>query len=89
MYFDVPVTYFFDSEESTQLYEQIESLPIALDADVRRLALRAVDLSPNTLKAIEQIIEQAREIEGLHAGRQTQRRSPSGDTAQDAEAEKG
>ena len=86
-FFGVPVTYFFDSEESTELYDQIETLPIALDADVRRLALRAVDLSPDTLKAIEQIIEQARQIEGLHAGRQGQRRPPDGDMGQDAEAD--
>jgi transcriptional regulator with XRE-family HTH domain len=86
-FFGVPVTYFFDTEESARLYEQIETLPIALDADVRRLALRAVDLSPDTLRAIEQIIEQARQIEGLHAGRQGQRRPPGDEAIQATEAD--
>jgi transcriptional regulator with XRE-family HTH domain len=68
-FFDVPVTYFFDTEDSARLYEQIETLPIALDADVRRIALRAADLSPGSRAVIGEMIEQARKIEAMHSGR--------------------
>ncbi len=78
-FFGVPVSYFFDTDESAELYARLESLPIALDADVRKIALRAVDLSPDTLRAIGQIIEQARQIEGLHQDRRGQRQTPIDD----------
>lgn len=65
-FFGVPVTYFFDTDEATRLYEQ---LPIALDADVRKIALRAADLSPESREVIGQMIEQARKIEAMHSGR--------------------
>ena len=65
-FFGVPVTYFFDTDEATRLYEQ---LPIALDADVRKIALRAADLSPESRAVIGQMIEQARKIEAMHSGR--------------------
>jgi len=72
-FFDVPVMYFFDTDEAVHLYEQLDSLPIALDADVRKIALRAAELSPDTLRAIGQIIEQARQIEGIHNSRRGER----------------
>jgi len=78
-FFDVPVMYFFDTDEAVHLYEQLDSLPIALDADVRKIALRAAELSPDTLRAIGQIIEQARQIEGLHSGRKGTRQTPVDD----------
>ena len=68
-FFAVPVTYFFDTDEALETYDRLETLPIALDANVRSIALRAAELSPDTLKAISQIIEQARQIEGIHNGR--------------------
>ena len=68
-FFAVPVTYFFDTDEALETYDRLETLPIALDANVRTIALRAAELSPDTLKAIGQIIEQARQIEGIHKSR--------------------
>jgi transcriptional regulator with XRE-family HTH domain len=65
-FFGVPVTYFFDTDEATRLYEQ---LPIALDADVRKIALRAADLSPESRAVIGEMIEQARKIEAMHGSR--------------------
>jgi len=38
------------------------------DAGVRRVALRAAGLSPKSLSAIQVIVEQARELEGLGEG---------------------
>jgi len=72
-FFAVPVTYFFDTDEALQTYDRLESLPITLDANVRTIALRAAELSPDTLKAIGQIIEQARQIEGIHNSRRAER----------------
>ena len=69
-FFGVPVTYFFDTDEATRLYEQ---LPIALDADVRKIALRAADLSPESRAVIGEMIEQARKIEAMHSGRRGMR----------------
>lgn len=65
-FFGVPVTYFLDGEESARLFDRLETLPAAANAGVRRIALRAVDLSPETLDAVAQIIEHARIIERLH-----------------------
>lgn len=81
-FFNVPVTYFFDDAEATQLYERLALLPAHEDNEVQRIALRAADLSPDSLRAIAQIVEQARKIEGLRAGRQGVRRPPQVEDAE-------
>lgn len=53
-FFGVPATYCFDTDEATRLYEQ---LSIALDADVRKIALRAADLSQESRAVIGEMIE--------------------------------
>jgi len=73
-FFGIPVTYFFDTDEATHLYEE---LPIALDADVRKMALRAADLSPESREVIGQMIEQARKIEAMYSGRRAPRQPQS------------
>jgi transcriptional regulator with XRE-family HTH domain len=83
-FFGVPVTYFFDTDEATHLYEQ---LPIALDADVRRIALRAADLSPESRAVIGEMIEQARKIEAMHSGRRGTEPHDTADRGQHREAE--
>lgn len=75
-FFAVPVTYFFDTEEATRLYEE---LPIALDADVRKMALRAAELSPESREVIGQMIEQARKIEAMYSGRRAPQQQPRDD----------
>lgn len=76
-FFGVPVTYFFDTDEASRLYEE---LPIALDVDVRKIALRAADLSPESRAVIGQMIEQARKIEAMHgSGRGTPPPQTAGD----------
>jgi transcriptional regulator with XRE-family HTH domain len=69
-FFGVPVTYFFDNQpEAARIYAQLALLPAHEDSAVQRIALRAVDLSPDTLEMIGQIIEQVRRLEGMHDGR--------------------
>ena len=64
-FFDVPVTYFLDEDEAaTRMYAQLIALPAQGNSGLQRIMLRAVDLSPETLEAMAQILEHARQIEG-------------------------
>lgn len=68
-FFRVPVRYFFDDDEETErIQARLELLAAMRNNDIERIALRAADLSPETLRAIAQIIENARHIEGLPNG---------------------
>lgn len=68
-FFGVPPTYFFDEgEAAARIYAQLQLLPVFLDANVQRIALRAADLSPDALRVIGEMIEHARRLEGLHSG---------------------
>jgi transcriptional regulator with XRE-family HTH domain len=69
-FFRVPVHYFFDDddEETKRIQARLELLAAMRNNDVERIALRAADLSSDTLRAIAQIIENARHIEGLPNG---------------------
>jgi transcriptional regulator with XRE-family HTH domain len=50
-FFGVAPAYFFDDD---------------FDAPARRIACRVGDLSPHSLRAIEDLVEAARKLEGLH-----------------------
>ncbi len=64
-FFGVPVTYFLDGDESAaRMYAQLAALPVHGDG-LQRIMLRAVDLSPDTLNAVAQILEHARHLEGV------------------------
>lgn len=68
-FFRVPVSYFFENDaETARIHARLELLAAMRNSAVERIALRAADLSPETLRAIAQIIEQARHIEGLVNG---------------------
>ncbi len=45
-YFGIPTGYFFDEDESQQIYEELELVTAMRDADVRQLALRSSQMSP-------------------------------------------
>lgn len=76
-FFRVPVSYFFeDNEETTRLHARLELLAAMRDNNVERIALRAAGLSPESLRAIAQIVEQARHIEGLPNEENKEPRSP-------------
>jgi transcriptional regulator with XRE-family HTH domain len=67
-FFGVPPSYFFDEQESERIDAELDLLAALRDASVRQVALRASGLSPQTLRAITDMIERAREIEGLADG---------------------
>ena len=64
-FFGVSPLYFFDDEVAERTDAQLELLAALRDANVRHLALRAASLSPETLLAIAEMVERARQIEGL------------------------
>ncbi|MDQ2786002.1 MAG: hypothetical protein M3Y58_13485, partial [Chloroflexota bacterium] len=48
-----------------RMYAQLAALPMHGDAGLQRIMLRAVDLSPDTLNAVAQILEHVRHLEGV------------------------
>lgn len=66
--FGVSPLYFFDDEVAAQADAQLQLLVALRDACVRRLAVRAASLSPETLQAIADMVERARQIEGVPDG---------------------
>ncbi len=63
-FFGVPPAYFFDIETTARIDAELELLEAMRDADVRRLAIRASDLSSESLKTILEMVERVRELEG-------------------------
>src|SRR5947209_5927250 len=63
-FFGVSPSYFLDDEATARIDAQLDLLEAMRDADVRRLALRASDLSPESLRAIIDMVEHVRELEG-------------------------
>jgi|NGEPerStandDraft_6_1074524.scaffolds.fasta_scaffold27042_2 transcriptional regulator with XRE-family HTH domain len=63
-FFGVPAAYFFDDEKAEQVDAQLGVLNAMRDAGVRQVALRAADLSPESLGVIRSMIERTRELEG-------------------------
>lgn len=87
-FFRVPVSYFFeDNEETARLHARLELLAAMRNNDVERIALRAADLSPESLRAIAQIIEQARHIEGLKNGERGAKGDAGGPVAEGRDTE--
>lgn len=64
-YFRVPPGYFFTSEVAEQIEAELDLMGAMRKAGVRELALRAADLSPDSLRAIAAMVEQARRVERL------------------------
>jgi len=77
-FFGVPASYFFDDEAAGRIEAELEMLTALRDAGVRRMAMRAVGLSPRSLEAIQAIIESVRQVEGL-AEPKTAHKAPGGD----------
>jgi transcriptional regulator with XRE-family HTH domain len=75
-FFRVPASYFLDAVASEQTPEELALLAALQDASVRNLALRAQGLSPASLKAVRELIERVRELEGLDRAKQGERRLP-------------
>lgn len=69
-FFEVPVAYFFDDARSTAVAEEVALLSAMRDAGVRDVALRAVNLSPDGLGTVRDLIDAI-------ARREAERRRPS------------
>ncbi|GAA2052396.1 helix-turn-helix domain-containing protein [Catenulispora yoronensis] len=63
-FFGVPTSYFLD-EDTAEIDAQLQLLAALREAPVRTIALRAADLSPAGLAAIQAMVEHARSLEGL------------------------
>jgi transcriptional regulator with XRE-family HTH domain len=64
-FFGVPPAYFFDDDTTKVIDAELDLLVALRDPHVRRLATRAAGLSPETLKTLTDMIERARQLEGL------------------------
>lgn len=67
-YFKVPPGYFFDERIGEEIRAELDLLAAMRKAGVRELALRAADLSPDSVRAISAMVEQARRLERLEPG---------------------
>ncbi|MFH9939148.1 XRE family transcriptional regulator [Streptomyces murinus] len=64
-FFGVPPAYFFDDRTTQAVDKELELMVALRTAGVQHVALRAAGLSPKSLRSIKEIIEHARELEGL------------------------
>jgi transcriptional regulator with XRE-family HTH domain len=64
-FFGVPEAYFSDDFTAAQADEQLEVLRAIRDDRIRAIALRAAGLSERSLEAVQALVENARDIEGL------------------------
>ena len=56
-FFEVPVAYFFDDDQSTAIARELELLGVLRDAGVRNVALRALTLSPEGIDTLNDMID--------------------------------
>jgi transcriptional regulator with XRE-family HTH domain len=56
-FFQVPMPYFFDDTQSSVIVKELELLRALQDATVRSVALRAVNLSPEGIGTISDMID--------------------------------
>ncbi|MFY1632345.1 helix-turn-helix domain-containing protein [Solwaraspora sp. WMMB335] len=66
-FFNVPVTYFLDSQAAGQVDEVMDRVALLHDAGVARLAFRAAGLSAPSLETLATMADLARKIEGKAA----------------------
>jgi len=64
-FFGVPPAYFLDDETAARVDEQLDLLAAFRDPQVRELAVKASGLSPETLRTVLDMVDRARELEGL------------------------
>lgn len=56
-FFRIPVAYFFDDDQGARIAAELELLGALRDAGVRSVALRAVNLSPEGMDTISDMID--------------------------------
>lgn len=64
-FFQVPPSYFFDDDEATRMYAEMQLLAGMRDANIRNIAARASELSSEGIRALAGIVEHLRQVEGL------------------------
>ena len=64
-FFGVSPAFFFDDAAAARIDAELELLAALREAPVRQVALRASGLSAQSLKAIAEMIDRVRELEGL------------------------
>ncbi len=83
-FFGVSPSYFFDEAAAARIDAQLDLLDALRDSDVRRLTLRASDLSPESLRTLTEMTERLRELEGLadepRGDKRIRRRGPRRDS---------
>ena len=62
-FFDMPLAYFGDDEQAQRLQHELDLLAALRNSNVKRVALRAVDLSPNGTDAVLDLIDEIRRRE--------------------------
>jgi len=67
-FFQVPLSYFDDSDAAAEIDEQLELAAALRDQGVRNIAFRAAGLSTASLRTILAVVENARRLEGLPDG---------------------
>lgn len=65
-FFGVPTSYFLDEETAAQTDAEIQLAKVAHNLGVRQLALRALELSPEGLAAVTQIVEHVLNSDAAH-----------------------
>ncbi len=64
----MPPAYFLDDQVAAQVRSQLQLLATLRDHGVRQVATRAAGLSPQALRAVDEMIKQVRQLEGLGDG---------------------
>ncbi|MBO0871955.1 MAG: XRE family transcriptional regulator [Pseudonocardia sp.] len=62
-FFDVKPAYFFDDDQAEQIDRELDALAALRDSGVRKVALRAQGLSPQSLEILADAIEKIRDVE--------------------------
>jgi transcriptional regulator with XRE-family HTH domain len=83
-FFQVPPSYFFDEDQSTEIAKELELLGALRDAEVRSVALRAVNLSREGIGTISDMIDViARRERELEQSREKEREREKGSGSED------
>lgn len=64
-YFGIPPSYFFDEAAAERIDAELDLLAALRDSSVRHIALRSFGLSTESLRAITEMVERVRQLEGL------------------------
>ncbi len=67
-FFGVPVNYFFDDDRAAEVETELELVAALRKTPVRQIAVRAADLSADSLQALAGMVEHVRRLEGLPNG---------------------